>query len=92
MAFGSLFRRAPKPDPALVAALKDKLRTRLNLPEDAALTVNEIVCADPACPGTETVILVMVPKRKTLAYKVAAPLTDITDEALDAAIAAAVQG
>jgi hypothetical protein len=34
---------------------------------------NEIVCPDPACPGTETVILVMVPSRPTRACKVAAP-------------------
>ena len=33
------------------------------------VTVNEIACNDPACPGLETVILVMREGAKTRAYK-----------------------
>ena len=47
---------------------------------DIALSVNEIVCADPACPGEETVILVMAPQRKTAACKVGKALAAITED------------
>ena len=44
--------------------LKAQVRGLLGLPETAAIAVNEIICADPACPGSETVILVMKPGEK----------------------------
>jgi hypothetical protein len=44
------------------------------------ISVNEIICADPSCPGTETVILVMVPGKQTAACKVAKPMSDTTDD------------
>ena len=45
------------------AADRIKIWTReaLSLSDDAAVTVSEINCHDPACPGVETVILVMLP-------------------------------
>lgn len=48
--------------------------------------VNEIVCADPACPGMETVILVMAPRRPTQAFKVARPLAEVTQADVAAAL------
>lgn len=48
------------------------------------MTVSEIVCADPACPGTETVVLIFAPGAKTRAVKIAGAL-----EALSAADVAA---
>jgi hypothetical protein len=47
---------------------------------EIALSVNEIVCADPACPGEETVILVMAPQKKTAACKVGKALASITED------------
>jgi hypothetical protein len=47
---------------------------------DATIAVNEIVCLDPGCPGTETVILVMQPGRKTRAAKVGKPIDEVTEE------------
>ena len=46
------------------AADRIKIWTReaLSLSDDAAVTVSEINCRDPACPGVETVILVMIPE------------------------------
>ncbi|MNL83509.1 hypothetical protein D3C87_2111750 [compost metagenome] len=46
------------------------------------IAVNEILCADPACPGSETVILVMKPGEKTRAYKLPMPMDEVTQEAL----------
>ena len=62
--------------------LKNEVRDLLGLPETAAIAVNEIICADPACPGTETVILVMKPGEKTRAYKLQMALGEVTAEAL----------
>lgn len=47
--------------------------------EGTIIKVNEIVCADPACPGFETVILVMEPGRRTGAWKIAKRVADIDE-------------
>lgn len=47
---------------------------------DIAISVSEIVCADPGCPGEETVILVMAPQRKTAACKVGKALALVTED------------
>ncbi len=47
---------------------------------DIAISVSEIQCADPACPGDETIILVMAPGRKTAACKVAKAMADVTED------------
>lgn len=72
---------------ARTAALKREIALLLDLDEDVAIAVNEIVCADPACPGTETVILIMKPGEKTHAYKVQAPLDEVTGHHLRGALA-----
>jgi hypothetical protein len=56
--------------------------------ESVAVTVSEIDCADPGCPGVETVILIMQPGRKTVAAKVAKPMHEVTE--IDAKGAAVV--
>jgi hypothetical protein len=62
--------------------IKADIRDLLGLPEDAVNAVNEILCADPACPGTETVILVMNPGEKTKAFKAQMAMSELTREAL----------
>ncbi len=71
---------------AAAERLKAQVREHLGLPEAAAIAVNEIICADPACPGTETVILVMKPGEKTRAYKLPMGLAEVTAEALAEAL------
>lgn len=66
--------------------IKAQTREILGLPEAAAIAVNEIICADPACPGTETVILVMNPGEKTRAFKLQMAMADVTLEALASAL------
>lgn len=85
-AFSRRLGRARSEREAL-ARVKDLARAALALPEDVALSANEIVCADPACPGTETVILVMAPGARTRALKIARPAAEI--EAADITAAAA---
>ncbi|MCX7323490.1 MAG: hypothetical protein NTZ14_03445 [Hyphomicrobiales bacterium] len=62
-------------------------RTALGLGDDVAISVNEIICADPACPGSETVILVMIPGRRTKAYKVQASMAEVDEGMVQAALA-----
>jgi hypothetical protein len=47
---------------------------------DIGISVSEIICRDPGCPGTETIILVMPPGRKTAACKVSKVMADVTDD------------
>lgn len=91
MRFG-LFRRgagAQKPEAEAVERVKALVLGIGGFPPGTALAVNEIVCTDPSCPGTETVVLVMQPGRRTWACKVAKPLQDVTEQELRAALAGA---
>lgn len=58
----------------------------LALPPGSEITVSEIVCLDPACPGTETVLLIMAPGRKTVAAKVTCPAGEVTEPELRKAL------
>lgn len=89
MRFG-LFRRGArpaKPEAEAVARVKALVMRVGGFPPETALAVNEIVCTDPSCPGTETVVLVMRPGHKTRAYKVAKALDEVTQEDVRAALA-----
>ena len=72
--------KGSKPEPEAVARIKACVLDLLSPPTGTALAVNEIACLDPACPGLETVILVMEPGRKTRAYKVAKALDAVTEQ------------
>lgn len=67
--------------------IKAEIRDLLGLSADAAIAVNEIICADPACPGMETVILVMEPGRKTEAFKVQRAMLELSRQDLAQALA-----
>jgi hypothetical protein len=77
---------APKPNAEAVARVKDWARATLQAAPDTAFAVNEIACNDPACPGLETVILVMEPGKKTRALKVSKALEAVTEEDLRGAL------
>jgi|GEM_PF-564434 len=55
---------------------------------DTVIRVNEINCTDPACPGQETVILIMEPGRRTRALKIQAPVEDVDENAIRRAMLA----
>ncbi|MGL4438297.1 MAG: hypothetical protein ACRCUE_03420 [Bosea sp. (in: a-proteobacteria)] len=78
---------SPKPDPEVSARIKHWTRTALGLDDNATISINEIICADPACPGSETVILVMVPGQRTKAYKVQAAMAEVGEEMVGVALA-----
>lgn len=66
-------------------ALAERARWVLALAEDDALSVNEIACADPGCPDTETVILLMRVGQPTRALKIAKPIEAVTEADIAAA-------
>ncbi len=80
MRLGSLWRGRPRTDSEATARVKAWTRAALGASADTALAVNEIACTDPACPGIETVILVMEPGRKTRALKIAKALDAVAEE------------
>jgi hypothetical protein len=89
MAFGNLFRKRAERSGAeaeAVARIKAQVLAILGLPPHAVIGVNEIICTDPACPGTETVILVMMPGQKTRAFKSTRAIADMTEEAVREAV------
>ncbi|MFC4174742.1 hypothetical protein ACFOYU_22260 [Microvirga sp. GCM10011540] len=87
--FGALLRNAfgrQKVDREAVERVKGWARKALRASPETVLSVNEIVCADPACPGMETVILVMEPGARTRAYKVAKALDEVVEQDISDAL------
>lgn len=84
----ALFGRRPRPEAEARRRVEAWVRAAGGFGPDTAMTVSEIVCADPACPGFETVILVLAPGRPTRAVKVAGAV-DALDEATVAAAVSA---
>lgn len=81
--FGAFLRGAfgvPKPDRDAIDRVKVLARAARPFPPDTAFAVNEIACTDPACPGIETVVLVMEPGVKTRACKIPKPLDQVTEQ------------
>ena len=77
-----LFRRRVPQERAQANALKAIVRARLALAEDVAVTVSEVQCGDVACPGVETVVLVMAPGSRTRAYRIRRPVAAVDEAAL----------
>ena len=80
----ALFGRRALPDAPARRRVEAWARAAGGFGPDTAMTVSEIVCADPACPGFETVILILAPGQPTRAVKVAGAL-DALDEGMVAA-------
>ncbi len=79
MIAASPFARRRSPDCAEAsAAIKTWVRERFKLPEGTSVTVSEIVCRDPACPGIETVVLIMDAGVKTRMVRIAQPMLAVT--------------
>lgn len=89
MALFGLGGKRPRADEGLRAAIVAWTRNAGAFDAATIVKVNEIVCADPACPGTETVILVMAPGRPARAVKVAKPMVAVTEADVASALAAA---
>jgi len=73
---------APKPLGNLeaIARVKGWVYELFGLPDDTAVTVMELACADTDCPDVETVIGVLGEPGKARRHKVLKPLAGVTRE------------
>jgi hypothetical protein len=75
---GRWFKPDPERDQAAVR-VKAWVHEALRLDATTTVSVNEIECGDPACPGgVETVILVRGRASVTAAMKIPGPITAVT--------------
>ena len=79
-------RGRARPDDGTRSRVEAWIREAGEFGPDVVLKLNEIVCADPACPGIETVVLVMRPGTRTQALKIGKPMAEITAEDVAAAL------
>ena len=68
-------RKSPKRSAAL-DRVREWVRGRFNLPDDAAILVAEVACALPGCPPLETVIAFWSDERRHH-FKVFKPVTEV---------------
>lgn len=57
--------------------IKDLVRRRFALGDEAALMVSELRCHEDGCPDVETVIAVMGSARTSLTWKIAKPMAQV---------------
>ena len=86
MALFGFGTRRPPADQGAREAVIGRVRRIGAFDEGVIVKVSEIVCADLACPGMETVILIMVPGHPTRAVKLARAMAEVTDADLAAAL------
>ncbi|MCA1951627.1 MAG: hypothetical protein LDL25_02940 [Hyphomicrobiales bacterium] len=84
--FVNPFRRKPPRDAAALARIRAWAAAALGDPPGLDLTISEVECADPACPGLETFILVMRAGEPTVAAKVRKPIAEIGEADIAAAL------
>ncbi len=77
--FATFFKTADKPSAETLNRIKAWIGLNFSgvLP---VISVTELICDDPACPGIETVILIMANGEKTQAAKIAKPMEAVTEE------------
>jgi hypothetical protein len=78
--------RPKRIDPAVTARIRGWALAILKAEPDTTVSVNEIACRDPACPGVETIILVLRPGQRTRACKIAKAIEDVTETDVSAAL------
>ena len=89
MSFANPFAPKPRGVMSEVARVKDLVRAVLDLSEDTGITVSEIVCRDPSCPGLETAILILPAGGPSLLVKIPGPVAAVDREVLAVAIGTA---
>ncbi len=88
MGLFSLGRRRDGASSEISRRIAADVRAALALGEEDAVTVSQIDCGDPACPGgAETFILVMRKGERTRAAKMSKAMSYVADEDITAALA-----
>lgn len=76
------------PDDGRRGQVEAWVREAAGLREADIVKVNEVLCPDPACPGFETVILLMRAGERTRAVKVAKPIAEVSQADVAIAVSA----
>ena len=84
--FRNPFRKKPPRDDDALARLRGWIMSELGEPAPT-LTISEIECGDPACPGLETIILVMREGAATQAMRIRKPMAGISAADVQTALA-----
>lgn len=59
-----LKRLAPAAPPEVLAAIKQEARRFFDVGDDVTVSVMELDCGDPACPGIETIVAVLEARKR----------------------------
>ena len=70
-------RRASAADPGAIARVREWVRQRFRLPEDAPVMVSQIECSLPGCPPLETVVAFWEAETRHH-FKLFKPVDDVT--------------
>lgn len=84
--FKNLFHKKSKRDEAALTRVRAWLIAEMGEPAPT-LTISEIECGDPACPGLETIVLVMREGEATQALRIRIPIQSITLEDVQSSLA-----
>ncbi len=68
-------------DPEVVARVRESVRERFRLPQDAAIMVSEIACNLPGCPPLETVVAFWENETR-YHFKLFKPVAEVTSDNL----------
>jgi hypothetical protein len=77
--FPNPFKRRPAPPSPARELIRHWVETALGKEPALELTISEIDCGDLACPGLETIILVMREGEATQAVKIRKPMETVTE-------------
>ena len=75
-------RRRSERDGALVLRVKNLVRQRFVLDENASILVAELTCALPGCPPLETLIAFWTAADHRHSFRIFKPLCEVTEEDL----------
>ncbi|CAN1536564.1 hypothetical protein MCEMSEM23_01593 [Rhabdaerophilaceae bacterium] len=78
--FPNPFRRKVSPSNTIRLQIKTWVEGIVGQDPPLSLTISEIDCADPGCPGLETIILVMREGEATQAVKITKGMDVITED------------
>jgi hypothetical protein len=79
--------RPQRVEPEAISRIRGWALQALGDSPGVSISVNEIACRDPACPGVETIILIMAPGQRTRACKITKTLEDVTEADVREAVA-----
>ncbi|MER5394462.1 hypothetical protein [Saccharopolyspora sp. NPDC002686] len=92
-ALNQLLGRSGRPDPDRAARseeIAELVRTTLGLSSQAAVTVQQLACAEPGCPPIETKLAVLGPEPKR--WTIHASVSEVDDDTVRRILTARPEG